>query len=284
VPAKSDPHMQEMVRLFVRAYDGGRWNGDVAWPDEKEDGRVDALITAVDRRRLAIEHTLIEPFEGNQEAIVRLREWFLPLQSDPELMVAGVASYVEVAREAFERGVSARHAADCLRLWLRKNLVSRPVDGTRARFDCDCSRARSFAVTVRRQKLSTDAGVLLIQRFGNTELPRVVERALERKLDKLVAESAERRVLLLERESWAIDPRDIISEVERQRHRFSALDRIDQVWVVETAFSEPSVSSVPDWFDFQRFGADRSLAESYWFLKGKWIEHSRDGENIPIES
>ncbi len=66
------------------------------------------------------------------------------------------------------------------------------------------------------------------------DLDKVVEKALRRKLPKLVNTRADRHVLLLEREDFTFDPELIFAEIERQRPSFPLLNRVDEIWEVET--------------------------------------------------
>ena len=126
MPASPDPHVKEMIALFLGVYDNGRWKSAlVEWPDEERDGDIDAIAT-LGGARLAIEHTLIEPFEGNLEEVDRLRRWFLPIEADPTLRSPGLATYVLVSRDALRRGAQCDALAASLHQWLRSNLAKCP--------------------------------------------------------------------------------------------------------------------------------------------------------------
>jgi hypothetical protein len=76
-------------------------------------------------------------------------------------------------------------------------------------------------VLVRRQQVTND-------------LDKVVEKALQKKLPKLVNTKADRHVLFLERDQLTFNPDLIFSEIERQRSNFPLLERVDEIWHVET--------------------------------------------------
>ena len=74
---------------------------------------------------------------------------------------------------------------------------------------------------VRRQQVTND-------------LDKVIERALQRKLPKLVTTNADRHLLFLERDQFSFFPELIFAEIERQRPKFPYLGEVDEIWHVET--------------------------------------------------
>jgi hypothetical protein len=68
------------------------------------------------------------------------------------------------------------------------------------------------------------------------DLDKVVEKALRRKVPKLVNTNADRHILLLERDQFPLHPKLIFAEIERQRPKFPLLERVDEIWEVETVF------------------------------------------------
>ena len=65
MPAKPGRDEQVFVRLFVPAYENFAWVGSRIDPfDEQFDGAPEALITRADGQTMAIEHTLIQPFQN----------------------------------------------------------------------------------------------------------------------------------------------------------------------------------------------------------------------------
>ena len=68
MPAKPGKDDEVFVRLFLSAYEDGSWaDAEIIPLDQLIDGTVEALATRKsDRKTLAIEHTLIEPFMGDK--------------------------------------------------------------------------------------------------------------------------------------------------------------------------------------------------------------------------
>lgn len=274
LPAPSDDRVKELIRRFVHLYDGGRWRRALlAWPDEERDGAVDALATLDGDEALAIEHTLIEPFEGNQEEIQRLKRHFLPIEEDASLKALGVASYVDVSRDALVRGAPCTSTADALQRWLQANLTSLPVDNGVHFHDCPCEGWRPFRITVRRVDLQDNTtAYLLIRRFGDQTIPVVIEKALRRKVGKLADTPATHRVLILERQDWMLSERALIAELYRAGAERSDLQWICEVWIAEVTLPEADA-----FVDFKLYDRDGVMRRSFSFRHGVPFDASEDG-------
>lgn len=69
----------------------------------------------------------------------------------------------------------------------------------------------------------------------HSDLNAVIEKALRRKLPKLLRTGADKRILFLERQHMNLDPRSIIDAIEAYRPSFPELAQIE-IWIVETPF------------------------------------------------
>ncbi|WP_353069352.1 hypothetical protein RBB75_01940 [Tunturibacter empetritectus] len=80
-----------LIQRFCSAYENGSWAGeDIFCPDLTMPGGVDAFVTrSSDGRTLAIEHTLIEPFQRDKEDFVSFEEFFLEIENDKSLTILG---------------------------------------------------------------------------------------------------------------------------------------------------------------------------------------------------
>ncbi|MCY3756936.1 MAG: hypothetical protein OXG96_04370 [Acidobacteria bacterium] len=73
-----------IIKLFVSAYEDFAWkNSCICWLDRAIDGAVDAFITRSDGKTIAIEHTLIQPFEDDRAELEGFKATFLPIEGDP---------------------------------------------------------------------------------------------------------------------------------------------------------------------------------------------------------
>ena len=73
----------------------------------------------------------------------------------------------------------------------------------------------------------------------NTDFGVVMEKALKKKVPKLVATPADQRILIFEREHFNFFPEQILDEIEKQRPTFPDLEKVDEIWILETVFYRP---------------------------------------------
>ena len=74
------------------------------------------------------------------------------------------------------------------------------------------------------------------------DLRNDVERALRKKLPKLVEAHADKRILLLERDQIHPAPEQVHAGLVKQRATFPDLAKIDEIWFVNTAFYDANKS------------------------------------------
>src|SRR5690349_9763245 len=148
--APPDPRVDNLLDLFASVCREGRWAGVAAErPDRNGEGGIDALYRGAGGDVLAIEHTLIEPFEGNQADLACLERRFASLETEAALLTPGVAASVDLAREAFAPGRDEAFR-EALRDWLSDQLSNVPIGDD---FSSSVCRSRSgvpFELRIRR--------------------------------------------------------------------------------------------------------------------------------------
>lgn len=108
-----------------------------------------------------------------------------------------------------------------------------------------------------------------------TDLNKVIERALTKKLPKLVNTPADRHILFLERDQFTFHHEQIFDEIDRQRAQFPLLNRVDEIWIVETVDYKQGRH-----VDFELYDGDNLIA-SLSFENGALTGHSKDGMPYP---
>jgi hypothetical protein len=281
----SDRREDAIVALFLSAYEHGAWKDSKTTPlDQLQDGAVEVLATRPDGRTLALEHTLIEPFEGDRADLDRfLRAGFLAIEDDPALVQTDRVVEVDIPRGALPNGSDWREIAKCVHHWLRAHLASIP-DDTNKGFECPVSgHGNGQPATLRLWiRIVPSPGFQrgpLVRRYGQTDVTGTVEKALRSKLRKLVATPADVRVLLLERAQFRLDEREIWVEIQRRRREFPELEMVSEIWFAETVFYDSSDD--PGWRDAIAFHLYAEhpprLVADYQFFRGVLIERSRNG-------
>jgi hypothetical protein len=257
---------KKLIELFLSAYENDSWKGaHLCWVEEWLDGAVEVVATRSDGKTLAIEHTIIEPFVGDKKDFAFFAPMFLPIEKDESLLVPKLRIQVFVpvgtlhgrklsARDAIVRGVHD---------WLKNNRLSLP-EGT-SEHQCTVGGITgkpnfNLTLTVKVVPLP-GAGSLHVRRQQvDNNLGDVVEKALSKKLPKLVKTVADKRILLLERQHMNLLPKSICGEIEKRKSIFAELADVHEIWITETMFYEKEDylrfelyenGRLVQWFDFQ---------------------------------
>ena len=240
MPAKmpTTPRREDaLIRMFLSVHEDGSWaSASLDWRDQKEDGAVEVIAQRADGMTLAIEHTLIESYPGEREEFERFRRAVLPVERDPRLESSGRIVYVDVPRDFLPKGERWQDIADALREWLVKN-ISRFGDGQSTPECTPCLAAGAADATLSVRVETSDASVtpVIIRRYGSTDIGASVSKALTMKMPKLLKTTANRRLLMLERNQFSLSDADIMRCVDEQLSNHVASERVD-VWLVETVF------------------------------------------------
>lgn len=219
----------------MRAYEKGTWaDAHLDWVDERIDGAVELVATrATDGVTLAIEHTVIQPHPSEKEDFARFsRSSFMTDDRDCSIEIPQSFLYVNVPIGTLQRGRDWNAAADAVRECIRAKKDSIPegestlaclIEGTEVTLQVNLVRDRS-----------QNESRTIIRRYGDFDVCGTVRTALENKLPKLVETRAQKRLLMLERDQWRLDPGTIAEQIEDMRGDFTLLKSIDEIWIAET--------------------------------------------------
>lgn len=280
MPAKPGRDEQVFIRLFVSAYENFAWVGSEIVPlDEQEDGAIEALVKRADGQTMAIEHTLIEPFVGDKRDFAMFEQAFLKIEDDKSLAVpdTGITVYVPVGILDGLKTAQRSLIVESIHSWVATNRLN--LREGKHRYQCDIHGSSAITLTVDRVKLglrrSNPGSVLIRRQQVVNDLDQVIEKALRKKLPKLIDTKADRHVLLLERDQFTFFPDLIFSEIERQRSNFPLLEQVDEIWHLETVFYKQGGH-----VDFELRNGDRLLA-TIAFHNNVLVGHSKDGMPYP---
>ena len=281
MPAKPGRDEQVFIRLFVSAYENFAWVGSKIDPlDEQVDGAVEALVTRADGQTLAIEHTLIEPFVGDKRDYAVFERAFLSIEDDESLAVpdTGTIVYVPVGILDGQKPSKQNVIVDSIHSWLAKNRLWL-LEGIYG-YQCDVPGMPPVTLTVKRNKFRlprpNPGSVLVRRQQTKNDLNKVIEKALRTKLPKLVNSKADRHVLFLERDQFTFHPDLIFAEIERQGPNFPMLEKVDEIWHVETIFYKQG-----GYVDFELRKGGQMLA-TIAFQNDVLVGHSKDGMPYPM--
>jgi hypothetical protein len=202
------------------------------WPDEKERHQpaIDAVARSPKGQTLAIEHTLVQPYEEEKTDTQIFHRIFVPLEHDSTLRFQDfdIELYPKVG--AIPKGLEFDKVRNAVRHWVKSRADEFPFGESSQRID-----GLPIEVNVVVQKHETLLGQVFVGRsdMPNT-LPNVIETALARKIPKLASREASRRLLLLEAESVQHSSGHIAEAIESLEPQIPLLSEIDEMWVADT--------------------------------------------------
>jgi len=228
---------QQLVSYFLSALNSqyGASFRIVRWPDEdnRQTPAVEAVASDANSETIAIEHTLIQPFEGERIDTERLMKVFGKLEGHADLIKAGYNVDVIVRVGAIPTGVNWQLIGDRVHDQIKKIIPVRGQGSTDESIE-GLPFALSITLGIRSHDQSEKDHVWVSRYQGPDTLKQVVRTALERKLPKLVAEKASRRMLLLEKADVAHGHSEIRKAIDELVLDFPKLAQVDEIWLAIT--------------------------------------------------
>ena len=240
MPVQSARKERPINEMLLSAYEDNAWKGaSLDWVEETQDGAVEVVAARPDGQRLALEHTLIQPFVGERLDSVAFIRAFGPIEKNPALVLPGRNLFVDIPVNAIPNGYNWEEVGSDLLTWLMANHAGVPknFEAVHAVPVCSNSSNRPLQLNITLRTMSVPAtGSCFISREGIPEdLGTVVEKALRTKIPKLVRTAADKRILLLETEQPGLGDGRIYEEVRNLAPEFSDLAKVDEIWFANTA-------------------------------------------------
>lgn len=278
------------IKLFLSAYENYSWaDAEIDWLDQRMDNAVEVLATRkTDGHTLAIEHTIIEPFVGDKQDFAFFEAAFLAIENDSSLLVPGrwIQVFVPVGTLHNQPKKVAREAiVQAVHVWIKSNrLALRDGISQHACAITGIPGRPPFAITLTVKAApvgrasAAHPGILHVRRQQvNNDLGTVIEKALKKKLPKLVNTAADKRILLFERQHMNLIPESILDEIENRRASFPELAHVHEIWIIETIVYGTPFGGTYLRFELYENGNE---VQSFDFDGGKLIMKSEDGIRI----
>ncbi|MDA1312541.1 MAG: hypothetical protein O2968_04315 [Acidobacteria bacterium] len=223
----------------MTAYDDGTFKGcSIEWLEDELDGAVEGRATNTSGRTVAIEHTLIQPFEDEKSDSHRFLRAFRRIEQDPSLVMPQYQIDLTFPVGALPTGYDWDVVGEEVRTWLATNRGDFVV-GT-SNYACTVGAASgkepfelSFTLTVE----DMEGKLPGCWRIGRTGVPRtldaVVDKALRTKLPKLVNTPADQHILLLELDQPISGPQAIYDTIAKKARQYPDIRRVE-IWFVDT--------------------------------------------------
>jgi hypothetical protein len=226
---------KQLIGFFLTGYSEVRGKAFrvVLHPDEvdRRGQAIDGLAAAEDGERLAIEHTLIEPFEGERADAQPFLAAFSNLEKDPSLVLPNYDVTVIVQAYAIPLGANWQQVGEGITRWFRDNVAQFPEGDT-----VQMVPGLRFPLQVRVEKtrLEDVPGYVFIARtIPPAGRGPVIQRALQRKLPKLLATPADRQILIVERRDASYGYAHLRTEIE-EANKVARLDYPNEIWLATT--------------------------------------------------
>lgn len=224
----------ELIKLFLSRYKDAEGHSYAieSRPEttERKEKAIEAVAVAKCGKRLAIEHTKIQPFEGQKADDVPFLTVFEQLETDTSLRVKDTLIEIYVRAGAVPKGIVWKELAPKVREWFAKARESFPPEGQVSHDIPDLGF--TLSVCVQTMQIPGTEGLVNIGRtlpFGNSFID-VLRKALANKVPKLVGTPAEQHILLLGDEGTAIGYTKITKGVDDSLGVMTELKKVDAVW------------------------------------------------------
>jgi hypothetical protein len=227
----------ELVKMFLSQFKDEDGNYKLeARPDvvERNEKAIEAIAVSETGRRLAIEHTYIQPFEGQMADNVPFLTVFEQFRTDSSLAIANRFIDVLVPAFAVPKGVDWEDVAKKVRAWFMDTRDAIPIEGETQYTIPDLGF--DLTVTVQTFALPETNGVLVVGRILPSGEPfnSVLRKALAAKVPKLVATVADKHILLFEDGGTAIGFAKIAKGIDENVETLPDLKKVDAVWSIHT--------------------------------------------------
>jgi hypothetical protein len=268
MPVKSPSRERPLLLMFLAEYENGVWkSAALDWVEERIDGAVEVVAERADGGKLAIEHTIVQPFVDEKKDSNVFMKAFGRIEKNPDLTIRDRGLTVVVPVAAIPVGYKWDEVGEDLLTWLKANHQFAPKEGESKHVVQVGAASKlgplALEICLQTMHLPDYAGATMISRGPMPKnIGDIVEKTLGDKLPKLVATTADKRVLLVERQHISLGDTRILTEIERLALTFPQLKDIDEVCIVDTSIWESE-----NWVYFRRFD-ERGIFETMAFKNG----------------
>lgn len=228
---------KELINLFVVGLNRKTGSKYVFLSHPDEDNRhheaVDAIYDDPAFGKVAIEHTLLQMFEGQKSDDVPFNRVFGQLWSDKTLRVPGRRIVLFVHPFSILRGVDWGLASQKVSEWFRSVRLTLPDGKSEHTIQFLRHHLRVTVDSMDATKWFLPPHVWVVRTLPSDPCRDLVWTILQTKLAKLAGTPADRRILLVECATpWSYQ--EIIDAMESVGPKFPDLAAIEAIWVADT--------------------------------------------------
>src|SRR6266545_2459956 len=229
---------QKLVEAFLHEYKNIRGSTYEVkeWVDDAERNKPAVEAIAVDEstgKSLAIEHTLLQPFEGEKEDSHRFLTVIGDLEKDDSIKLPKYMIGINLQVGAISKGFDWGQVNKSFGKWIGENVAGFPDGESKSTFRHD---GLDIELGISKMTLERDekGKVLFSRAVPPDSLPDVMRTAFKKKLPKLVDTVADKRILLLEHNSLLQGSTEIHNVIGTLAADYPDLKKVDEVWLVGT--------------------------------------------------
>jgi hypothetical protein len=229
---------QKLVSLFFDEYKkiSGEAYQVKEWVDDKERNKPAVEAIAVGEstgKSLAIEHTLLQPFEGEKEDTQRFLAAIGKLEEDDSLKLPEYMINIGLPVGALPKGIDWADVNKTLEKWIRDNIANIPDEPTKYNLQ---HNDVEIQIGVSRMRLPhDDKGKLFFSReVPPDSLLAVMRTSLNKKLPKLVGTDADKHILLFENDGILHVNAAIHNAIGKLVEGLPDLKKVDEIWLIGT--------------------------------------------------
>ncbi|HKU75836.1 MAG TPA: hypothetical protein VJR02_18150 [Pyrinomonadaceae bacterium] len=229
---------QKLVEVFLDEYKNiAGANFEVKqWVDDviRDKQAVEAIaVDSSTDTSLAIEHTLLQPFEGEKDDTQRFLTVIGDLEKDDSLKVPRYMITLHLNVGAIPKGIKWPDVNKTLDQWIRDNNTKFPDGDSKAEVD---NNGLKIEIGISKMPLEHhEKGMLLFARYlPPPSLAEVIRTSFKKKLPKLVATKVDKRILLFEENTAILGTADIHEAIRNLSAEFAELKSVDEIWLLWT--------------------------------------------------
>lgn len=236
----------DLLRVFLSGHNQhlGTTYDLIEVPDEKIRNKraVDGIASDARGRRLAIEHTRLQPYLGQMEEMHRFRSVFDPLWRDPRFRLCSHKIIVKPPAHCIPRGLDHQKIANSVASWFFRSASQFHLGVTK-----QCVPDLPFKLEL---EVFNESPCVWPEGRVFVSLPEPggayrepISKALSSKLPKLVSTSADRRFLILEKSDAIRGYVELCKVIDELIDSVPELQNTDEIWVANQITETAVVTS-----------------------------------------
>jgi hypothetical protein len=227
---------KDRIGFWLRLYNrrtGGSYVVE-SWPDDDSSKKnIDALCRDSAGHTLAVEHTLIEPFAGDKADADPFLKTLGSLENHPSLTHKGYMITVSQQVGAVPRGIKWAEVPQEMLAQLAPVLPA--LSDGRHGVTVKCPRWSLDLHVSKMRTSANDPGKFFTARIHPGDPgPELIIAALEKKIPKLAAATADKKILLLEKDAAAGTIEAQFELLPDEPRIDSLLNSVDEIWAMNS--------------------------------------------------